>query len=371
VPAGRTLSGTGTIRSRLSNSGTVTATGSGLTFGDTLASVNQALNGTKFTFAPGARFQGAGTIDADAVDAQAGSTIQPTAALTIGKNAATTSVALGGTLLANAIITVNHKISTAPCPLGTLTRLIGGGSLVRVNGFSLQAGDTLEGVGTIQGPVPSSGVVSPGTEPAATRFATLNVNGNYVQNADGRLIVQIGDAPTNQFDKFAVSGTATLAGTLDVRLPAGFAPSPGEQFTVMTYASRTGAFSNITFQGYPAGAALSVAQTPTAVVVTAGTIAVDVPAEPLPVELSFGGTSGSRDGAAFTLALPEKARVKIAVYGASGRRVAVLCDREVPAGTSRFPLAASGLRSGVWFARAEIATPRGLETRTARATLLR
>jgi len=30
----------------------------------------------------------------------------------------------------------------------------------------------------------------------------------------------------------------------------------------------------------------------------------------------------------------------------------------------------SGLNSGVWFARAEIATPHGVETRTARATLL-
>ena len=187
--------------------------------------------------------------------------------------------------------------------------------------------------------------------PPALRIAVAGASGRMGQ----MLIEAVHAAPD-----------CTLAGTLDIRLPAGFAPSPGEQFTVMTYASRTGAFSNITFQGYPVGSSLTVAQTPTSVIVTAGTIPVGVPDELLPVELAFGGTSGARDGAAFTLALPAKARVRIAVYGATGRRVAVLCDREVPAGTSRFPLAASGLNSGVWFARAEITTPRGLETRTAR-----
>jgi hypothetical protein len=102
-----------------------------------------------------------------------------------------------------------------------------------------------------------------------------------------------------------------------------------------------------------------VGTTPTSIFVTAGNIPVGVPDPPAPAVLAFAGTSGPRERAAFTVALPDKARVRISVYGPTGRRVAVLCDGELPAGTTRFPLEARGLNSGVWFARAEIATPHG------------
>jgi len=373
VPFLQTLSGSGTIDGRLVNSGSIVASGvTGLTFRDTLLCMGHSLTGSKFTFGPGAQYQGFGTIGSDAVVAQAGSTIQPNGALTIGRNAATTSVTLRGRLIVNATVTVNHLVTTAPCSLGTLTRLTGSGQLNRANGFVLGPGDTLEGSGTIQGPVSNYGVVSPGTELATnTRFATLNVSGNLTLNGNSRVVVQIGDAPTNLFDKVAITGVASLVGgTLDVRLPAGFAPTPGEQFTVMTFASRVG-MPTVTFQGYPVGAALVVGTTATSLYVTAANIPVGVPDPPAPAVLAFAGTSGPRERAAFTVALPDKARVRISVYGPTGRRVAVLCDGELPAGTTRFPLEARALNSGVWFARAEIATPHGIETRTARAMLLR
>ena len=279
VPIQRTLSGGGTLDARIVNSGSIVASTPGITFLDTLVCTFGALSGTKFTFAPGSIYIGSASILSDVVDIQAGSTIQASIGVTIGKNAATTAVTIGGRLLLaqNAVVNVQHRVSAAPCELGTLSRLGGGNAfLLRSGGFALSPGDSLTGLGTVSGPFTNGGVVGPGVDdlPGTPNLGTLNINGVYTQGAGGRLIVQIGDAPTNQFDKLAVTGAATLGGTLDVRLPPGFAPSPGEQFTVMTFASRTGVFSAVTFQGYPPGAALTVTYNPTSVVVTAGTIPV-------------------------------------------------------------------------------------------------
>jgi hypothetical protein len=46
-------------------------------------------------------------------------------------------------------------------------------------------------------------------------------------------------------DQLAVSGAATLAGTLSVSLTGGFVPSSGNEFQVMTFASSTGTFDTL------------------------------------------------------------------------------------------------------------------------------
>jgi T5SS/PEP-CTERM-associated repeat protein len=368
IPAARTLNGSGTLAGRFVNGGTINAVSNGFVVLDTLLSTSGILSGTRFTFGPASLFQGFGAINADALTLQSGSTVQTTGSLVLGKNAATTSVTLLGRLFAatGATVTVNHLVSTAPCALGTLTQLNSGSHLNRTNGFLLDPGDSLTGGGTIQGPLTSNGVVSPGSDIASnTRFATLNVSGNFTQNAGGKVTVQIGDAPTNLFDKLAITGVASLGGTLDIRLPEGFAPSPGEQFTVMTYASHTG-IPTVTFQGYPPGSAVTVTISPTSIVVTANTIPVGVPDPAPPLALAFAGASGEH--AAFTLALPEAARVHIALYSAAGRKVGVLWDGDLAAGTRRFPLERG---PGVWFARAEVVTPHGRDIRNARVTALR
>src|SRR3970282_2150572 len=44
------------------------------------------------------------------------------------------------------------------------------------------------------------------------------------------------------YDQLAITGAATLKGTLGVTLPGGFSPVEGNQFTILTYGSVSGDF---------------------------------------------------------------------------------------------------------------------------------
>jgi hypothetical protein len=71
--------------------------------------------------------------------------------------------------------------------------------------------------------------------------------GNFVQTHMGTLSIELaGTTPHAEFDDLAVTGTATLAGTLDVLTVDGFAPTmPGETFTVISANARDGSFDRI------------------------------------------------------------------------------------------------------------------------------
>lgn len=66
--------------------------------------------------------------------------------------------------------------------------------------------------------------------------------GNYVQNG-GVLTVRLGGRGVGQFGRLAVTGTATLSGSLKATLESGFAPSPGDQFQILSCSSLNGTFS--------------------------------------------------------------------------------------------------------------------------------
>ena len=86
----------------------------------------------------------------------------------------------------------------------------------------------------------TSGTVRPGTSPG-----TLAVGGNYTQGAGGTLQTEVnGTTPGTQFDVIAVTGTATLNGTLAI--VSGFTPALTDTFRIVTAATRTGEFSAVT-----------------------------------------------------------------------------------------------------------------------------
>lgn len=60
----------------------------------------------------------------------------------------------------------------------------------------------------------------------------------------GRASVSLGLAGSH-FDRLVVNGPATLAGALNVTLINGFRPSAGDVFAVMSFGSRTGAFTSM------------------------------------------------------------------------------------------------------------------------------
>jgi hypothetical protein len=119
------------------------------------------------------------------------------------------------------------------------TALAFAGRLSAAGGVSLQGG-TLSGSGTVVGNVTNAASVLAGD---ATTTGTLTITGNYTQTVAGRLTLKI--AGVGLYDLLAVSGSAALAGTLQVTLLGGYAPPAGTNFRVLTAGSRSGTFGTL------------------------------------------------------------------------------------------------------------------------------
>jgi fibronectin-binding autotransporter adhesin len=148
--------------------------------------------------------------------------------------------------------------------------------------------------------------------------SALNVSGNYSQGSNGRLYIEIGsNGPNPNFHPLNVSGTASLAGTLDVRLVNGFVPGSTQTFPIINAAGISGGFNQVhgaditvTANGvsiHPNGAPIPLAiksavsrKTHQASGTVAGTFDVDLPLTgPSGVECRSGG-SGNNHKLVFT-----------------------------------------------------------------------
>ncbi len=113
--------------------------------------------------------------------------------------------------------------------------------------LALPSGDTLTNTGTIQalngaggaraitGNLVNSGTVGPSDGP------TLTVTGNYTQHAAGQLDVTV---PTSSAT-LSVTGTATLAGTLQAVPQSGSTFTAGESFPALSAGTVSGTFSTV------------------------------------------------------------------------------------------------------------------------------
>jgi hypothetical protein len=124
---------------------------------------------------------------------------------------------------------------------GTVT--LSGGAMLEVMSFTQTAGK-LAGGGTlsvINGAMINGGIVSPGSSPGI-----LDIQGNYTQNANSALNIEI-DGPTavSQYSVLAVSGTATLGGTLNILRPTSFIPAAGRTFQIVTAGAVSGTFATV------------------------------------------------------------------------------------------------------------------------------
>ncbi|MBV8175874.1 MAG: autotransporter domain-containing protein [Verrucomicrobia bacterium] len=90
-------------------------------------------------------------------------------------------------------------------------------------------GGLLGGTGLIGGNLVNSGIVSPGNP-----VGTLTVSGNYTQNANGTLRIDIGGTAPGQFGLLAVNGHASLAGTLQLIPLGSFQFHLGDRITFLT-----------------------------------------------------------------------------------------------------------------------------------------
>ena len=182
----------------------------------------------------------------------AGTLVASTTALPANKNVTVAPVAFlafnqtadgtfGGAITGGGRI---QKRGTGSLTLSTTTTSpidIQAGSLYSNNGLgatTISAGAFLGGNATITGNLVNNGTVSPGNSPG-----TINVTGNYTQSSTGTLIIEIASGVS--FDHLIVTGTAALAGTLQVNVLGGFNPL-GQSFTFLTAAAGvTGTFGTI------------------------------------------------------------------------------------------------------------------------------
>ncbi len=110
----------------------------------------------------------------------------------------------------------------------------------------------ISGTGSITGDLVNSGGV---IQPGSGNGGVLSVGGNFVQDADGTLLVDLTGSGSAAFGSLAVTGTATVDGLLEIAL-GGFTPLNGATFTVLSSAGLTDL--GITLAGDITGFTLSV-----------------------------------------------------------------------------------------------------------------
>jgi autotransporter-associated beta strand protein len=144
----------------------------------------------------------------------------------------TWNVASGGTLLASSGRFTTTMVNVSA---GGSFNITGGStdlSVINASGGGNIAltGGTLH-VQSVQGSLTNQG----GSLAPGISLGSTNITGAYTQQTGGTLAIEIGgETPGNGFDAVSVGGTAALAGVLDVSLINGFAPTSGQEFTVLT-----------------------------------------------------------------------------------------------------------------------------------------
>jgi uncharacterized repeat protein (TIGR01451 family) len=132
--------------------------------------------------------------------------------------------------------------------------IVGGRNLfsAAARGPNLANNGTLRGTGTYFQNVTNNGHVAAGASPGI-----LTVDGNYTQGPAGTLDVEVaklvGAVAGTDYDRLAVTGTATLGGTVNAIPLAGFVPSTGTGIDVVTAGARSGVFANVISTPSPLG----------------------------------------------------------------------------------------------------------------------
>lgn len=104
------------------------------------------------------------------------------------------------------------------------------------------AGGIFGGNGTVIGNVTNNGTIRPGESPG-----TLIIDGDYVQQIGAKLAVEI--ESESLFDVLKITGSATLAGTLEVSFLSSFDPGVNVFIILSAEGGVQGVFDNVFFNG--------------------------------------------------------------------------------------------------------------------------
>ena len=114
-------------------------------------------------------------------------------------------------------------------------------SSVSIVGPVTLSGGVLSGSGAILGDLTNDGgFIAPGHS-----AGRLEVSGNFVQGANGTLVLENGGAYPSQFDQLQVGGSATLGGNLDIKTINGYTPDVADTFSPLGAGSVSGTFGSI------------------------------------------------------------------------------------------------------------------------------
>jgi hypothetical protein len=269
----------------------------------------------------------------------------------------------GGTMTAG-----NAALFTTPGTLGN------SGGMVLQNGeidaLSFSSSGSLGGFGRMVTNFQSSGLVDPYS--ATDPFGAIGITGSFQQTGSGHYQVYLGSSGGRRCDTLLVSGAATLAGALDLKLDWSYVHTPGDTFTVLECGSRSGTFSPVTWNGSALAGQAQIVYGPTSVRVVITSSTADVGTAGGAPALRFASV-GSPSAPAFALDLPSDAAVDVRLYDVTGREAGAIFAGPLAAGRHRFDLEAAGRRftSGAYYARARVRAGSSTLERTARTILVR
>ncbi len=149
------------------------------------------------------------------------------------------------------------------------------GAALQITTASFANQGLLESTGTgilqVSSPITNSGEIVPDGSPNP---GSISISSNYTQTSTGGEGVVLGGLTAGtQYSQLNISGTATLSGALNIGVIGGFAPTNGEQFTILTAGSISGTFSSINSVAVPGitwQVTYNTSSNPQSVVLTAG-----------------------------------------------------------------------------------------------------
>ena len=166
------------------------------------------------------------------------------------------------------------------------------GSIASSSGLTVNAGGSIGGNGLLPSITINGGTLAPGNS-----IGTLTIQGNLVLTAAAAYIVEV--SPT-QADRTNVTGTATLAGTVQ----AVFGPGSyiARTYTILSAAGgRSGTFGSLTTSGLPAGFAAALSYTGTDAILNLTAVLGQQPTTPGQQPLPNGALSGNQFNVANSL----------------------------------------------------------------------